>query len=153
MIDKIFSSLKGEFSNRLLTQFNIPADKVDDTAALAKDSISNEIQSQVGQGNLTGVTELFSTQNLLSSPIVKNMIQQYGTSMVSKLGFSNEMASGISQFAIPFVIQKFSDSGEGKGFDQEAITKLYGSSVQNGIADQLKDRVSKNLGGLGGLFN
>ncbi|WP_020529364.1 hypothetical protein [Flexithrix dorotheae] len=153
MIDAIFSSLKGEFSNRLLTQFNIPQDKVDDTAVLAKDSITNEIQNQVSQGNISGLTDLFSGQNLLSSPIVKNMIQQYGTSMVTKLGFSNEMASGISQFAIPFIIQKFTDSNKGKSFDQETISKLFGDTMQKGLTDQLKDGIGKNLGSLGGLFN
>jgi hypothetical protein len=139
MIDSVISSLKGELSSKLTSQFGLSSDKVEPSVNLAKDNVKEGLLSEAKKGNFSDIKNLLSGNQAQSSGIVNNITNNYIGDLTSKLGIPSSMASSVGNFVIPFIMQKLGQTTQGQNLDQASIMSMLGGG------DALK-----NLGGLGG---
>ncbi|MEQ8364458.1 MAG: hypothetical protein RIF39_09695 [Cyclobacteriaceae bacterium] len=124
MIDQILNSVKGELGSKLVS-LGLPESKTSGAIKLAKETVQTQLQGQVSGGNIEGLISLFGGKPPLDqSSLVKTMISDYGTKMVTKLGVSDSIAKSVSSFIIPFVMSRVSNQVAGSG--EAGILKLVG---------------------------
>lgn len=138
MIQQIISSLKGELSQKLVTDYGLSEDKVDDALSLAEQDIIETIKEEVGRGNLNGLFAILQQkEQVASNPIVTHMIRKYAGDLGAKLGLDPTKADSIANFAIPFILRKFQDISQEKGLDLGSLmSMLSGSQGNSGINDK-----------------
>ena len=126
MIDQILNSVKGELGSKLIS-LGLPESKTSGAIKLAKDTVASQLKGQVSGGNIEGLISLFGGKPPLDqSSLVKTMISDYGTKMVSKLGVSESISKSIAGFIIPFIMSRVSNQVAGGG--EAGILKLIGKS-------------------------
>lgn len=124
MIDQLIHNVKGELGSKLVS-LGLPESKAVNAIKLAKDTVENQLQGQVAGGNIAGLLNLFNGKPPLDqSSIVKTMIADYGSKMISKLGVSDGTAKSVSSFIIPFVMSRVSNKVAGGG--EASILQLVG---------------------------
>jgi hypothetical protein len=110
MIDQIIKNVKSELGSKLVT-LGIPSPKTGAACDIAKEVIMGKLATQAAGGNINGVMNLFtSKQPLDQSLLVQNMMSDYGSKIVSKLGVTDSAAKSVSSFMIPFIMSKLSNS-------------------------------------------
>lgn len=133
MIDQIIKNVKGELGSKLVT-LGLPASKTGAAFVLAKEVIMGKLTTQASGANTSGLLNLFnSRQPLDQSLLVQNMMSDYGTKIVSKLGAGEAVAKSVSSFMIPFIMSKLSNNISSGG--PEALKALIKG---NGALDKLK---------------
>ncbi|MFZ1809541.1 MAG: hypothetical protein WAU36_20095 [Cyclobacteriaceae bacterium] len=126
MIDQILSSVKGELGSKLVS-LGLPESKTSGAIKLAKDTVQTQLQGQVSGGNIDGLISLFGGKPPLDqSSLVKTMVSDYGTKMITKLGVAESVSKSVSSFIIPFVMSRVSNQVAGSG--EAGILKLVGKS-------------------------
>ena len=146
MLDQILSTIKGELAPKL-EEMGLPTGKSEEAIGLAKDDILDVFQKETTDGNMSGILNLFNgKQDIGSSSIVKNVVSNFGGSLISKLDINPSVANSIAQFAIPFIMSKVNSSTPSEGIDKGDLTKMIGGSVMDKLGGGLKDT-------LGGFFN
>jgi hypothetical protein len=126
MIDQIINNLKGELGSKLIS-LGLPESKTNGAIKLAKETVQSQLQGQVSGGNIQGLLSLFSGKPPLDqSSLVKTMVSDYGTKMITKLGVSDTIAKSVSSFIIPFVMSRVSNQVAGSG--EAGMLKLIGKS-------------------------
>jgi hypothetical protein len=126
MIDQIINNVKGELGSKLIS-LGLPESKTNGAIKLAKETVQSQLQGQVSGGNIQGLLSLFSGKPPLDqSSLVKTMVSDYGTKMITKLGVSDTIAKSVSAFIIPFVMSRVSNQLAGSG--EAGILKLVGKS-------------------------
>ncbi len=146
MIDTIISSIKGEITEKLTGDLGVPANNVDDTLSVAKDSIFDTLKGEASGGNLSGIMNMISGGgNISNNPLVTGMVSNMVGGLTSKLGFDSSKASSIATFIIPFIMQKFSNKAQEDNMDEGDISKM----LMGGLMGNMKDKLG---GALGGIF-
>lgn len=126
MIDQILNSVKGELGSKLIS-LGLPESKTNGAIKLARETVQNQLQGQVAGGNIEGLVNLFGGKPPLDqSSLVKTMISDYGTKIITKLGVSDSTARSVAGFIIPFVMSRVSNQVAGSG--EAGILKLVGKS-------------------------
>lgn len=126
MIDQIINNVKGELGSKLIS-LGLPESKTNGAIKLAKETVQSQLQGQVSGGNIQGLLSLFSGKPPLDqSSLVKTMVSDYGTKMITKLGVSDTIAKSVSSFIIPFVMSRVSNQVAGSG--EAGMLKLIGKS-------------------------
>ncbi|MCB0493485.1 MAG: hypothetical protein KDC93_13845 [Cyclobacteriaceae bacterium] len=126
MIDQIINNVKGELGSKLIS-LGLPESKTNGAIKLAKETVQSQLQGQVSGGNIQGLLSLFSGKPPLDqSSLVKSMVSDYGTKMITKLGVSDTIAKSVSSFIIPFVMSRVSNQVAGSG--EAGMLKLIGKS-------------------------
>ncbi|HCM75137.1 MAG TPA: hypothetical protein DIS90_02050 [Cytophagales bacterium] len=124
MIDQIINSVKGELGSKLVS-LGLPESKTNGAIKLAKETVQGQLQGQISGGNLAGLTSLFNGKSPLDqSSLVKTMVADYGTKMITKLGVSDTVAKSVSTFIIPFVMSRVSNQVSEGG--EASLLKLVG---------------------------
>ena len=139
MIQQIISSLKGELSPKLVSDYGLAEDKVDEALSLAEQDIIETIKEEVGRGNLNGLFAILQEkEQVASNPIVTHMIRKYAGDLGARLGLDPTKAASIANFAIPFILRKFQDISQEKGIDLGGLmSMLSGSQGNPGINDKM----------------
>lgn len=110
MIDQIIKNVKSELGSKLVT-LGLNASKTGAACDIAKEVIMGKLTTQAAGGNINGVMNLFtSKQPLDQSLLVQNMMSDYGSKIVSKLGVTDSAAKSVSSFMIPFIMSKLSNN-------------------------------------------
>lgn len=155
MLDQIMSAAKGELVSQLTSKLGVGQAQVDQTISTTQDSILGGLQDQLSSGNVQGLLSLFQGKggDIASNPIVTGIAQQVATQLAAKVGFAPDKAAAISQFAVPFVMSKFTQQAGGPNFDQSQLMSLVGDAAKDQLLGAVKNRLPGGIADkLGGLF-
>jgi len=137
MIEQIIRSLKGELSQKFTADFDLSQEQADDSISLAQKNIIETIKDEASRGNLNGLFSILQERDDTSSnPIVTHMIRKYSGDLGTKLGLDPGHASKIAGFTIPFILHKFQDMSNDKGFDLTSLMSMLNPS--DGGSDSFK---------------
>ena len=165
MLDNLIDGLKGQVIDTLKEKTGLDAGQAEQALPLAKESITSGIMGAVSSGNISDVMGMFSgggdsagggfMQNMVYQGIAKNFIG----SLTSKLGIPESMASSVSTFALPMIMNKIKgQAADADGnVDQSGLMNMLEMGAGGNMMDNLKDQAGDMLKGkagdmLGGLF-
>jgi len=142
MFDSILKTVTSSLTGELKDKVYLDERKANDVAALTADSFKESISEKASMGEIGDIVSMFSggesgggLKSLISNKLVSNLI--------SKLGIPEDIASKVSGFAVPFIIEKFMGEAKQKGVDNEAgitsmLSELAGDSLLGNVGSKLK---------------
>jgi hypothetical protein len=137
MLESIINSAKAELGKKL-TENGVADSQMDDVLGLAKESVLDNFKSSAGGGDLNGILNLFNgKQSIQSSSLVNNIVGDYASRLISKLGFSNSTANSIANIAIPFIMNMINKKTPDKGLGDNDLSELLGDSFLKGNAGNM----------------
>ncbi len=147
MIEQLFSLIQQESQQEIINNPAIPNEQNGLAVGLATESIFGGLQNVLANGGLEQVMGLFGNnqqglnqQNPLVGGIIQNLIGQFMT----RLGLSQQSATGIASALIPLVLGKLvgnTTSTENNGFDINGLLgSLLGGKSNHGNAVQIPGR-------------
>lgn len=158
MLDQLIQTAQQHLGPQL-EQIGVQPSQLGGIFNVAQESLTDGLKKEAVGGGLDTVFSLFNGQggNLQSNSIVSSLSTGLISSLVSKLGFDQSMATKISGLVIPFVMQKFAGSETGSAASPTDLAdKLgFGGSDLSGQLGNLlggKDKGADLLGGIGNLF-
>jgi len=150
MIDEIMNLAKG----KLNTAFNgIPGLEnmnVDDVAQVAGSSVIQSVMTQLKDGNLSTLLEMFSGDHTNEdNDIVTGLEQPVSNDLFNQFGISKKTSGILAAIAIPIILNLFNnkvnDAKQSGGFN---IGDLIGQFTQNqsggGVLDMVTDLFNGN---------
>ncbi|MCO4293300.1 hypothetical protein NF867_10525 [Solitalea sp. MAHUQ-68] len=147
MFEPIVNAIKGEFAEKAQSVLGLDAAQVEPTLKCVSGSLVDTIKKQVFGGKLNEVIELL-TGNVAadaSNPIMGTLSTGLVESFTSRMGMDGAQAQKITDFTIPFavekIVEKFKESGNSADLD--------GFAAFIGID---KNMLKMASGGLGGFF-
>lgn len=146
MIDKIFSTVKGELAKQLGSKFQLEAPQAEKVIAASKESIQTGLMKEVSSGNVNGLLNLFNGKtSMQGNPLVSGLATQLIGSLTSKVGLNKQMASSVGNFIVPYIMGKLADNKPAGGFDVASLTNLVGGEG-GGLISKAKETLSKVFG-------
>ncbi|MGD9929599.1 MAG: hypothetical protein AB7U05_06240 [Mangrovibacterium sp.] len=146
MIDEFLKTIKGELGEKLLSQLNVPSDKLEGVTSTAATTVKEGIAEKLQSGKINDILGLLGQgggSSAFAGSLTNNMIGNF----VSKLGLSKEMSGSIATVAVPFIIGKLKDFADRKGKNNaEGLTDLLGDVVKGSLKDKLLGGLGKKLG-------
>lgn len=145
MLNTIVKNIGPEVFSAVTDKFGLNQDMGNKAVDTTKESLQEGVSNEISKGNLDGLLSMFnngsegqenSTFQSLSSKLSGDYIQ--------KLGLSPALATQISQYVLPLVMNKISTMLGGK-VDKESLT----SALSKG---GLLSKAGDLLGGLGNIF-
>lgn len=147
MIEQLFSLIQNESQQEIINNPAIPNEQNGLAVGLATESIFGGLQNVLANGGLQQVMGLFgggqggvNMNNPLVGGIAQNLIGQFMT----RLGLSQESASGIAGSLIPMVLGKLignTTSSDNNGFDINGLLgSLLGGKSNHGQAVEIPGR-------------
>jgi hypothetical protein len=154
MLDALFSSVKGELMVELGSKFNLDSSQGEKVAKVTKESVKSALSKELASGNVGDNLQLLNgVASIKSNPIVSNAVGNLVSSLMSKVGLSSTMATSISNYVVPFVLNKIAAKKPSDGFDISSLTELISGS-ENGLGDSsepaLGDSIANKFGKLFG---
>lgn len=164
MLDSLMDSIKGQVVDTLKEKTGLDGGQAEQAVPLAKDSIVEGLTGAVSSGNLSSVMSMFSgggEGGMMDNMVYQGMATSFIGKLTSSLGIPESMASTVSSFALPMILNKLkgsasNDSGE---VDQAGLMSMIGgdsAGMVDGLKDKAADMLKGKLGGLGdmasGLF-
>jgi hypothetical protein len=115
MLEDLFNLVKGEASQVVVNNPDIPNDQNDAVVAEATHTVASGLQNMVAGGGLQNILSLFSGGNqqngqqssgggILSNPIVSMMIGSFAGKLMSKFNLGGAQANNVATSLIPNVI-------------------------------------------------
>jgi hypothetical protein len=156
MIEQLFSLIQNESQKEIINNPNIPNEQNGLAVGLATESIFGGLQNVLANGGLEQVMGLFGNNQQgvqQSNPLVGGIVQNLIGQFMTRLGLSQENASGIASALIPMVLSKLignTTSSENNGFDINGLLgSLLGGKSNHGNAVELPGRnTGIDFGGL-----
>jgi hypothetical protein len=151
MLKELFDLVKGNATDAVINNPDIPNEKNTEVVAEATNTIASGLRNIVAGGGVQSLLSLFTNgsgdkKSLLGNPIVSMMMGHFAGKLMTKYGLNNNQANNLSGNLIPSVlstlINKTNDPNE-QGFSLE---KLLGSITGN------KDGNQSAGGGIGDLL-
>lgn len=154
MIEDILAQVKGSLLKGAVSEYGLTEEKAEASVEVAQESILDGFKKELTSGNVNGLLSLLKgKEDILKNPIVLGIIGQYSGKLISQLGLSPQIAEGLSKFAIPMILNQFTQQTSEKDMDEGSLVKMLGSSMGKNLMDDLKDKLPSDLGKtLGGLF-
>lgn len=160
MLDSIMDGIKGQVVSTLKEKTGLDAGQAEQAVPLAKDSITEGITSAMTGGNMSGILGMFSGSgsgggNLMQNMVYKGIAGNFINKLTSKLGIPESLASTVSGFALPMIMDKIKGkaSDSDGNVDQGGLLKTLGldaGSLTDGLKGKAGDMLKDKLGGLGG---
>lgn len=153
MLDQLIKMATQQLGQEMVDNPEIPHDSFDyqGAASTIGSSVFDTIASQVGSGNIGGLTEMLSGSNTAAnSPVVESLTQNVVQNLEQKNGINPQLAMTIASVAIPFLLNMFNKqagSAQSSGIDiGSLITGAMGGGNQGG-GGLLGGLLGKVLGG------
>jgi Bacterial protein of unknown function (DUF937) len=176
MIDQLINLVKENAGDVINNNPEIPADKKDQVAEVAGNSIATGFQDILAKGGVKDVMKLFSggSADVQSSPVTSHISSSLVENLTSKLGLSGSQAGGIAGSLIPSVlgslVTKTNDpndssfnlqdlfnqfsGGKTSGFNVGSLlSKFKGGLDKDGDGDVDLDDLKSLFGGTGGMMD
>ncbi|NCC73753.1 MAG: hypothetical protein EOM06_10185 [Sphingobacteriia bacterium] len=154
MIETILKSLKSEVGDKILSNADIPSDKLDGVFSVIGDVASKEVTGKMMGGDLSTVMNLFSkqTNNSSANLLQNNIISGVVSGLVSKLGLSKQVSNTIANIAVPALINLITKkNSETPDDDPSPLNEIFGSIMsgnQKSSGNMLGNMAKKFMGGL-----
>ena len=147
MLSEIIDKLKGELGGDLMEKFGLDSNQKDQALDITKDTISETIQNESSGGGLSGIMNLFSSND--NDDEGNSMLESIGSSLSSKfsskLGVDSEKSGGIASMIMSKVTSLFGDK-LGGNFEIGDLLGMIGGG------DDKEGGLGGMLGKIGGMF-
>ncbi|ABG59882.1 conserved hypothetical protein [Cytophaga hutchinsonii ATCC 33406] len=156
MLDQLIQTAKEQLAPQL-EKIGVKQDQLGSVFNVAQESVTDGLKSEVAGGGLDSIFSMFNGQGGTgqSSSIVSSLSNGFVSSLISKLGFDQSMATKISALVIPFIMEKFAGSESGSAASPNDLADKLGFGDISGTLGNLlggKDKGGDLLGGIGNLF-
>ena len=171
MLKELFDLVKGNATETVINNPDVPNEKNDEVVAEATNTVASGLRNVVAGGGVQSLLGLFGSgsnkKSLLGNPIVSMMMGHFAGKLMNKFGLNNNQANNLSGNLIPNVlgslINKTNDPND-SGFSLESLLgSITGNKndnnagIQNsgggGIGDLLKQFGGGGEGSGGGIMD
>ena len=145
MIDNIMDMLKDQVGGDLMEKFGLDSTQKDEAINITKDTITEKISGAATGGGLSGIMNLFSSNDNddEGNSMLENITSSLSSQFSSKLGVDSEKSGGITSMIMEKVTALFGDK-LGGNFEIGDLMGMLGGGKSEGMGGM--------LGKLGGLF-
>lgn len=148
MLDSIIKNIGPELIGKITGQFNLSEDQASKTMDITKDTILSTATQEVGKGNLDGVLAMVNQGSAAKgSSTFQNIANNLVGTLSSKLGLSDSVATKLTDFVLPFLLDKLAAKTGGNA-DKKDLMEMLGDQAGNFLQGKAGDM----LGGLGNLL-
>jgi hypothetical protein len=148
MFDQLTELVKQYGGDAVINNSAVPNEQNDAVISEASSSIFTGLKNMVASGNFSELAEMFQGNNLSSSPVIKNLIEQVSGNLGSKFGLSSEASTGVASNLIPQVLESLINKAKNPNDSSLNIQDII-SSISGGNGGGLMDAVSKYGGQFG----
>lgn len=156
MLDQLIQTAQQQLGPQL-QQIGVQPQQLGGIFNVAQETVTDGLKQEATGGGLDSVMSLFNGNggNLQSNSIVSSLSNNFVSSLASKLGMDQSMATKVSAVVIPFIMSKFSSSETGSASSPtDLISQLGFGDITSSLGNMLGggDKGGDLLGGLGKLF-
>ncbi|MES2648276.1 MAG: hypothetical protein V4717_15475 [Bacteroidota bacterium] len=160
MLENLFNLVKEFGQQQVVENPEIPNEQNEAVMAEASQAVAGTLQSQLAQGNLAGVMDMFRSNDsseIMSNPVAQNMQAGFMENISNKLGINKNIAAGLAATLIPMIISKLvnrtnSAAPADSGFNLNSlIGSLTGGGNGHDFSGLINQVTGNNNGGAGGL--
>lgn len=150
MLNNLLKEGAPELLSMLGSKFNLTSTQAGSALDVSAETLQGDLLNEAKSGNIDGILSLFNGQSSsAASSLTGKLTNSLTKNLLSKVGISNEIAVKVSEFIIPFVLERIGKKKPSGGFTSESIIDLFKGSLGSQIQDKASDLLK---GGLGGLF-
>lgn len=148
--------VKDQIGGDLMAKFGLDDNQKDEAINITKDTITEKISGAASGGGLSGIMNLFSSNENddEGNSMLSDLTSSLSSNFSSKLGVDADKSSGISGMIMEKVTALFGDK-LGSSFDIGDLMGMLGGGKAGGVADMVGGLLggdSKKSGGLGGML-
>jgi len=145
MLNSIIKNIAPEVLSAVTQKFDLNPEMGNRAVDTTKDSLQASVSDEITKGNLDGLLSMFnSTGNSTDNHTFQSIASRLSGDYIQKLGLAPDLASQISTYVLPLVLDKISSMLGGK-VDKESLAGALG---KGGLLNKAGDI----LGGLGNIF-
>ena len=152
MLKELFDLVKGEATETVINNPDVPNQYNNDVVAEATNTVASGLRNVVAGGGVQNVLSLFggntNKKSLLSNPIVSMMMGHFASKLMNKFRMGTSQANNLSGNLIPNVLGKLINKTNDPNDSAFSLEKLL-ASITGGRSNQ----VTSQSGGIGGLLN
>nr|AIA19131.1 Unknown Function [uncultured bacterium] len=151
MLKELFDLVKGQATEPVINNPDIPNQYNDDVVAEATNTVASGLRNLVAGGGTQNVLSLFGgrtdKKSLLSNPIVSMMMGHFASKLMNKFNLGTSQANNLSGHLIPNVLGTLINKSNDPNDSAFSLEKLL-ASITGGRSNE----VTSHNGGLGGLL-
>jgi hypothetical protein len=152
MLDQILALVREYGETTIVNNPAVPNEHNEAALNSASQSIVNGIQGAVSQGQLPQLLALLgSSENLMNSPMIKEMIASFGEQLKSQFSVAPEQASSVASDTIPKVLSgvlaQLGNANKGGTTDLMGMAQAFLSGQGNAGASSLTAALDVNKDG------
>lgn len=152
MLKELFDLVKGNATESVINNPDIPNEHNDEVVAEATNTVASGLRNVVAGGGLQSLLSLFGgggadKKSLLSNPIVSMMMGHFAGKLMNKFNMNNSQANSVSGSLIPSVLESLINKSNDPNDSGFSLEKLLGSITGNKSGDQ-----NTGGGGIGDLL-
>jgi len=152
MLKELFDLVKGEATDTVINNPDVPNQYNNDVVAEATNTVASGLRNLVAGGGTQNVLSLFggntNKKSLLSNPIVSMMMGHFASKLMNKFRMGTSQANNLSGNLIPNVLGTLINKSNDRNDSSFSLEKLL-ASITGGRSNE----VTSQSGGLGGLLN
>ena len=152
MLKELFDLVKGEASDTVINNPDVPNQYNNDVVAEATNTVASGLRNLVAGGGTQNVLSLFggntNKKSLLSNPIISMMMGHFASKLMNKFKMGTSQANNLSGNLIPNVLGTLINKSNDPNDSAFSLEKLL-ASITGGRSNQ----VTSQSGGIGGLLN
>lgn len=151
MLKELFDLVKGESTETVINNPDVPNEYNDDVMAEATNTVASGLRNLVAGGGTQSILSMFGSnpnkKSLLSNPIVSMMMGHFASKLMNKFNMGPSQANNLSGNLIPNVLGKLINKSNDPNDSAFSLEKLL-ASITGGRSND----VTSQSGGLGGLL-
>jgi len=152
MLKELFDLVKGEATETVINNPDVPNQYNNDVVAEATNTVASGLRNVVAGGGVQNVLSMFggntNKKSLLSNPIVSMMMGHFASKLMNKFRMGPSQANNLSGNLIPNVLGQLINKSNDTNDSSFSLEKLL-ASITGGRSNE----VTSQSGGLGGLLN
>ena len=152
MLKELFDLVKGEATETVINNPDVPNQYNNDVVAEATNTVASGLRNVVAGGGVQNVLSMFggntNKKSLLSNPIVSMMMGHFASKLMNKFRMGPSQANNLSGNLIPNVLGTLINKSNDRNDSSFSLEKLL-ASITGGRSNE----VTSQSGGLGGLLN
>ena len=152
MLKELFDLVKGEATETVINNPDVPNQYNSDVVAEATNTVASGLRNVVAGGGVQHVLSMFggntNKKSLLSNPIVSMMMGHFASKLMNKFRMGPSQANNLSGNLIPNVLGTLINKSNDRNDSSFSLEKLLAS-----ITAGRSNEVTSQSGGLGGLLN
>ena len=152
MLKELFDLVKGEATETVINNPDVPNQYNNDVVAEATNTVASGLRNVVAGGGVQNVLSMFggntNKKSLLSNPIVSMMMGHFASKLMNKFRMGPSQANNLSGNLIPNVLGQLINKCNDRNDSSFSLEKLL-ASITGGRSNE----VTSQSGGIGGLLN